>query len=123
MKFKWSDKFSLGISKIDEQHQYLFSLGNEIEHISLAESKQSVMKLFNYINNHFKDEEEYQKEIGFPLFKSHRDAHNNLITKFNSIIEKKIETEEDLEEFKLFLYRWLVDHIVHEDMKIRNFIK
>ncbi len=117
VKFEWNDKFSVGKEEIDKQHQYLFSLGNKIQEADKNEGKHYIMELFKYTKAHFGEEEKHMKEIGFTELKEHMEKHNDLITNLSNVAEEYSGTQENINKIAVFLYNWLTDHILTEDMK------
>ncbi len=78
MKFKWDEKFSVGIKSLDEQHQNFFNLANKIlevvakGHISRHELLRLVSEFGNYSLYHLSTEEEYFKKCNYqspPIFR------------------------------------------------------
>jgi len=123
VKFLWEDRYSVDNSKLDQQHQRLFDLGNEIQDASIKEAKKYIMELYKRTREHFNCEEDHMKEIGFPDVKHHRKMHDELITRLNEIAEKDFGTDESFNEFKMFLYDWLINHILNQDKKYFDFYK
>jgi hemerythrin len=123
VKFLWEERYSVGNSNLDQQHQRLFRIGNEIQDASINEVKKYIMELYKYTREHFNCEEDHMKEIGFPDVKQHKEMHNALITKLNAIAEKGFGTDESFNEFKVFLYDWLINHILNQDRKYFDYYK
>ena len=109
--------YSVGDSKLDQQHQRLFDVGNEIQDASIREVRKYIMELYKRTREHFSYEEDHMKEIGFPDVKQHKEMHNRLITRLNEIAERDFESDESFNQFKAFLYDWLIDHILNQDKK------
>ena len=123
IKFIWEERYSVGNSKLDQQHQRLFDLGNEIQDASVKDVKKYVMELYKRTREHFKYEENHMKEIDFPDVRQHEEMHNELITRLNEIAEKDFGTDESFDRFKAFLYDWLVNHILNQDKKYFDYYK
>jgi len=113
--FVWKEKYAVGEPELDNQHRYLFDLGNEIQSADKSQAKAYVMKLYKYATAHFTSEETHMKQIKYPDLENHRKLHDKFITDLNSISENF--SSESFEEFKRFLYSWLIDHILNEDNK------
>ena len=123
VKFLWEERYSVGNSKLDQQHQRLFGLGNDIQDASIKEAKKYIMELYKHTREHFKCEEDHMKEIEFPDVKQHKEMHNGLITRLNEIVEKDFGSDESFNRFKAFLYDWLINHILNQDKKYFDFYK
>jgi hemerythrin len=116
--FKWLDEYSLGIAKIDQQHQYLFKLANEIQYSSPSEFSQYTERLYQYTKTHFSEEERYYSENKSPLINEHLGLHNKLLNDLILIIDEGVSTHEKFEKLKYFYLKWLVDHILYQDRRV-----
>jgi hemerythrin len=121
--FKWTDDYSFGVANIDQQHQYIFQLANEIQYSSPSEFDQYAEKLYKYTKYHFNEEEQYYKQIGSPLLKEHLKLHNQLLDSLISIVDEGLSTYEKFEKLKTFYLNWLVDHILYQDRRVLRDIK
>ncbi|EAI9052496.1 bacteriohemerythrin [Campylobacter upsaliensis] len=122
---KWDDSFSVHNAKIDKQHKKLFELAAKVEMVSdKAVSKNDVKDLlaefFNYMKDHFNDEEKYMHLINYPELEAHRKIHKEIIQTMINLI-KDIKSTNDLKE-KLYIVakKWLLEHILCEDMKVQK---
>ncbi|MDO4674185.1 bacteriohemerythrin [Campylobacter sp.] len=122
---RWDNSFSVHNSKIDEQHKKLFELAAKVEMVSdkpvsKGEVKDLLAEFFNYMKDHFNDEEKYMQLIGYPDFETHRKIHKEIIQTMINLI-KGIKSTNDLKE-KLYLIakKWLLEHILYEDMKVEE---
>ena len=73
---KWDDKYSVGISMIDEEHKKLIGILNKViyakEHNGNPEELWEVLsEMTNYALTHFKTEEAYMKELNYPEYQDH----------------------------------------------------
>ena len=125
---KWDNSYSVHNSKIDEQHKKLFELAAKVEKISdksvcKNEVKELLAEFFNYMKDHFNDEEKYMHMIGYPDLEEHRKIHKEIIQLMINLI-KDIKSTNDLKE-KLYLIakKWLLEHILYEDMKVEKYRK
>lgn len=123
IKFTWDDKYSVKNSEIDEQHQFLFNLGNQLPDANdETEIKPIIMKLFKYTRKHFGTEEKMMMEVDFPELKKHQKLHEDIIEQLAQISTHDFKTRKDILDFKIFFYDWLMNHILKEDMKYCQFI-
>ncbi|MCP4670028.1 MAG: hemerythrin family protein [Desulfobacula sp.] len=113
--FIWSEQYEVGEPILDDQHKYLFDLGNEIQTADKSRANHYVMKLFRYTSAHFKIEEDHMKKIQYPGIANHRKRHDKLLSDLNAVSNDF--SNDSFEEFQNFLYSWLVDHILNEDKK------
>jgi len=122
---EWNEKFALGITRIDEQHETLVKLCNDL-YLTLLQNKEddnwrthvkeSLRICATYTQTHFKDEETLMEACKFPGLEHHRAEHIeftkkvlNLTNNFESI------TIIDAFKFTRFLYDWILSHIALED--------
>ncbi|TKX30316.1 hemerythrin family non-heme iron protein [Campylobacter sp. MIT 12-5580] len=125
---RWDNSYSVYNAKVDEQHKKLFELAAEVERISdrpvsKAEVKDLLAGFFNYMKEHFHDEEKYMQTIGFPDLEPHKKIHKDIIQMMIDLI-KDIRSTNDLKE-KLYVAakKWLLEHILFEDMKVAEYRK
>jgi hemerythrin-like metal-binding protein len=73
---------------------------------------------------HFRSEENFMKSIGYPDLPHHWRLHKDFDYKVFHYI-REIETGEVVKNTEIiaFLREWLIDHVMKEDMKIRQFLK
>lgn len=125
---KWSDEYSIDNPHIDAQHRKLFEMAGNVEAIAdrsvtKGEIKDLLTEFFHYMKEHFSDEEKYMEEINYPELEPHRRIHKEIIQSMVHLIST-IKTTNDLKE-RLYLIskKWLLEHILFEDMKITEFLR
>jgi hemerythrin len=123
----WSDKYSMNIKEIDDQHKKLVGMINELhDAMKQAKSKEVsldiINKLADYTKYHFSTEEKYMKQFGYPDYAAHKKEHEKFI---DQVMSFKIEYEAGKAglSFDLldFLKKWLVTHIQSSDKKYSPF--
>jgi hemerythrin len=123
MLVNWSDDYSLGISKIDEQHKGFFDAVNRLHEECLSSKGEEVIQgtlafLGDYARNHFKDEEALMREKGYPGLSEHQKLHADFLQRYDMLIEelKDLGPSQELADTTgEMVIDWLVDHITHED--------
>lgn len=126
---EWSNKYSIGIDSIDEQHKELIALINKLN-IAMAhgEAASVVASIFeglaNYTKVHFAYEEALFKKHGYPQSTEHLKEHQQLIKRVEQF---KFEFEQDLSgavslELIQFMTHWLLDHILKSDRDYSPFL-
>ncbi len=125
---EWSEKFSVNISEIDEQHKVLFRCINDlVEAIQTFQEKDALVKvmdeLVRYTNVHFSEEEELMKKYSYPEYENHVKEHE----KFVGMVEdmrKKYEMGEQTISLQVldFMVDWLKTHIMGTDMKYAPYL-
>ncbi len=124
----WSDTYRLGISNIDRQHQKLFDIVGEIfslkDHDDVKEEIRTILyELHEYIQIHFRDEEAYMKEIEYPELEHHKQLHKKIVEHVAAITKNSDRLDILQTKMRVIAKRALVDHILHEDMKIKEYQK
>lgn len=119
----WTDKLSVGVPQIDEQHKKLIDLVNNFfDAMKSGQGSQALQKacpeLVNYVNKHFSDEEKFMQEIGFPGLEQHKKLHAELTDKVKKLISA-IQSGASVNTLKVgqFLRDWLTNHISTVDMQ------
>lgn len=130
MKFvQWiDDKYSVGIQNIDEQHQMLIKIINEVFEAKTKDLGKVTIagvlkRMADYAQIHFKDEEALMAEYGYPELEGHREAHQYFITKVGEFnrgfnLDQDTLTEDMLD----FLKNWLLKHIMETDKRYGPFL-
>ncbi len=125
---QWSSEYELGHSIVDAQHKRLFQLygavckafnkGNGYEVVGPA-----LERLASYTVRHFHDEEEVMREAGFSGLAEHRALHKELVQQVEELLaDLKAGQPVMLYEVLAFLSGWLTNHILNEDMKLKELL-
>lgn len=126
--FNWTAEYSVGNQAIDADHQELFSLINALETASMTDGFLSDIlgKLEHYAKGHFAREEALMRRIEFPGYEEHVVEHRNFVewlktvkATYNRAAESPFQIGDLVNHF---LRHWLVNHIIKEDMKYRDFM-
>lgn len=125
---QWDAHLTVGVSIIDEQHQKLVGIVNELyDNMKLGKTKDIMGKilgeLINYTVYHFQTEENLFKNNNYPDMAAHMKEHSEL-TKKALDIKAKFENGTLLISVELldFLKKWLNDHILSTDKKAAKFL-
>jgi methyl-accepting chemotaxis protein len=123
--FQWSDRLTLKIDSMDNEHKILVDKINFLIKTLNAHHRNpdqsSLLKAFQdlgaYVVKHFADEEAFMQQIDYPQFPSHKKIHEKLlqqVSEYGRAIEKG-----HLDDRKLvaFLRNWLISHIMGVDMQ------
>ncbi|EAH6736475.1 hemerythrin family protein [Campylobacter jejuni] len=133
MKVKWSRDFSIKNMQLDKQHELIFEITNLANDLALNiqdnntqhknDLKQILVKLFQYIKIHFKDEEKFMESIDFPLIEEHKKSHQILVEKTKELLEHSNDIVKMSQELSILTKDWILDHFANEDLWIANFTK
>ena len=118
---EWNDTLSVSVGEIDGQHQKLVETINELHDAMRQRKSREVMgdilsALVDYTATHFKTEEDYFIEFGYPDADKHKQEHADFV-------EKALEFKSGFEAGKLgvsievmsFLSDWIRNHIKGSD--------
>jgi len=124
---QWDSSFSVNIAEIDTQHQKLIGMINELnDAMRQGKGKDVLGKILNgliaYAGTHFKVEEKYFDQFGYPEGSSHKSEHA-------AFVRKVAEFKSGFDNGKLglsvevmsFLSDWLKTHIKGNDKKYTPF--
>ncbi|MDD3342616.1 MAG: hemerythrin family protein [Sulfurospirillaceae bacterium] len=128
MSIEWQERFSLKNEKIDAQHKELFRLTNCARQLDeKSTTKEELANLFkeffNYMKEHFAEEEAYMQSIEYPYFAHHKKLHEDFIKNFTAILKEKKTIFAIQEAMKAITHKWLVEHILENDLKIEQWRK
>ena len=126
-KIPWHNEYNIGVKEIDKQHKKLFDLVNTLYELNdksnIREDLRKILYDFSYYTKtHFQDEEEYMLSIDFPLYKEHKQIHQNILKALSKILSTPAKPNIIKSKMKIAAKRLIIDHIVHEDMKIKLFL-
>ncbi|PLX17174.1 MAG: hemerythrin [Marinilabiliales bacterium] len=126
---KWTDKYSIGIKEIDNQHKGLVIIINELfTYMSEGKAREKLEIIFehlaDYTKKHFSTEELVLYKYAYPGLEKHKEEHLMFIEKLENLQsdfshEKITVTLEVLN----FLKYWLLNHILISDKHYANHIK
>ncbi len=118
----WDESLSVKMDDIDQQHQKLFNLINDVHQAMSTGKGNEIMgrimgELLKYTKDHFSYEEKMLKRIGYPKLVEHQKVHVYLTDQVNQLYEK-IKTGKPLSPVSVsnFLKDWLKSHILKVDM-------
>jgi len=126
---KWSDDLSVQIKEIDQQHQRLIDLINQLHEAMIQkQAKQVISKIIDelaaYTVYHFQTEEKYMEQFKYKGMVSHKNEHEMFVKKVGSF-QKDYEAGKlglSLEVMK-FLQDWVSNHIKGIDKKYTETFK
>lgn len=121
---EWTDRLSVGIEGIDDQHRKLVGMINEayeatFEPRDSAEAVRLLEAMRDYALEHFAAEEYLMKGIDYPELDSHCKEHQLFVDQLLAFTAD--EEPVDAEEIFAFLREWLVTHIMGTDKKLEPY--
>ncbi|WP_432734613.1 bacteriohemerythrin [Maridesulfovibrio sp. FT414] len=128
-RIEWHDGLKIGVEEIDNQHKELIRIVNEVLDKSKSGKEDAALdalfgQLREYAVYHFNSEEKYMEQIEYPYLAEQKRAHKELKGKVKQLQSARFHKEHvSWEEAKDLLARWLIEHLLHEDFKIGQFVK
>ncbi len=126
---EWKDEYSVNNHILDEQHKKLIGFINDL--LAAIKNKKSeevldlvVKELSDYTFYHFSFEEDFMKDNQYSALDEHKEHHQDLINQLHEIINQIYGENRD-SSFELYtlLNNWLINHILAEDQKYKNYIE
>ncbi|MEI6835785.1 MAG: bacteriohemerythrin [Candidatus Falkowbacteria bacterium] len=128
----WKDEYSLGIEKIDEQHQEMLSIINRLyslfekkKYDDQEEIKKIITEMTDYAEYHFKTEENYFEIFGYEDSASHikiHDQYRQKIKEWQNIYYENFD-KKIFFEISEYLQEWWAWHINNTDRAYVPFLK
>ncbi len=120
---EWDDKYSVGVSIIDEDHKTFIDIINKAivakQHNNNEEKVKDVLKEMNiYALSHFSTEEAYMIEFNYPEFQHHTEEHHDFSIRTIAYLDRAINGDYQISgEILEYLKQWLAGHIQVTDKK------
>ena len=120
---KWSDNLSVQVKEIDQQHQKLIELINNLHEAMLQkQTKQVISKILDelaaYTVYHFQNEERYMEKFNYSGLLSHKIEHESFVNKVEEFQKNYEAGKLGLSmEIMAFLKDWVSNHIMGTDKK------
>jgi len=124
----FTDKLSVKIAIIDEQHKKLIAIINDLHDAMVAGQGKSVMddvlfRLIEYTKMHFSTEERLMAQYNYPDRIAHETQHIELTVQVGQLYMKVKENKVSVTiETMAFLKNWLNHHILETDKKFGAFL-
>lgn len=126
--FVWSEKYSVNIKEIDDQHRKLIGMiGALNDAMKMGKGKQVLEKtlkdLIKYTETHFAAEERIMKEYGYPGYEEHKAKHTKMAQKVVEIYDQYQAGRIALTiQVMNFLENWVDKHILGTDRQYTVFL-
>jgi hemerythrin-like metal-binding protein len=126
---KWSESISVNNYEIDNQHKYLIQLTNNLILNSNAKVNseiigETLLKLYKYIKEHFKDEEALLDKFNYPKLEEHKKEHRKFVLKTVKFCKDVLDGKSTVtEEMISFLSGWILNHISVDDQDYKSYIQ
>lgn len=121
MAVAWDPKLSVGIERLDRQHQRWIELMNEL-FTALHDGKGNELlettfrNVTEYTETHFRDEETMLKAACYPRYAEHKAEHDGFVAELRELRQSHIEGTALLSVVVAKkLTGWFFQHIGHSD--------
>ena len=125
----WKDRYSVGISSIDEQHKDLVQMLNRLHKTMVLKRGKLAMRVIIYhlvehTKTHFLHEEKLMQAANYPGLDIHKKNHENLIIEIQKL-QRDVDYENLTMTFDLlnFIKSWLINHITNSDKPLGVYLK
>lgn len=125
---RWEKRYEIGHERIDFEHQIFVDLIAKIDDAVHTGSKEGyIERLLNelraYAVFHFLSEENIMYIAEYPEYEEHKRHHDELLIELGSVLAEGGLGNHEVENIVVFLKDWFVNHTLHEDVKISEFVK
>ncbi len=128
---RWSEAMSVGVARLDRDHQILIGLINRIDEAGEDETTRNrvlpevLAILIAYTVFHFEREEKVMRACGYPNMGTHHEEHRALTREVQELQRRYRRGDPDLDrgEILTFLVGWLNHHILLQDMDYRPYVE
>lgn len=123
MKIEWKSEYNIGIDLVDEQHEWLVRLYNNIAKAHAGNHTIEILarymkSLVHYTQFHFSAEERELEKLKYAELDFHKKQHEQFVRKINEYMHAIGHGKHEVVPTVLdFLRNWLLDHILYEDKK------
>ncbi|TSA11360.1 MAG: chemotaxis protein [Betaproteobacteria bacterium] len=126
----WSDKFEVGIAELDDEHRQFISRVNQLNKAIIeSEDKSAVQRAMNLMlietGHHFGHEQDLLAQWKYPEAAAHSAKHVELMQRFERVMKEIADSDISFvwAAKGLHLKQLLVEHLLKEDMKYRDFLR
>lgn len=123
MMILWKDDYALNLEQVDQQHQQLFDLANQLLQCRNKDDlAHATLKMFSHVREHFSAEEQFMREQHFPGLQQHIENHDLMLMELVAINEKVLQDDWQHQDIEEFMNRW-VCHILDDDLVFKEYMQ
>lgn len=124
----WKEEYSVGNQKLDNDHQQIISIINDLYELVLANDSGRginaiVKRLNSYTQLHFTTEEHMLVMNSYPHLQDHRQEHEAMISRTQCLQLKRSFDKDSCQDVLLMLKEWWLGHIQKRDQDYRPYLK
>ena len=123
VRLEWRSEWESGNVLIDDQHKKLLALCDQLIDLSLSGHRREAIlpaldALLAHVTLHFTEEEQIQRDVGFPEYAEHAQIHQALTEKALHVKQQFLRDELKATAFFAFLVDEIImGHLLAEDVK------
>ena len=127
--FDWNPVWDTGNATIDQEHRQLLQQMERLfeavaEGRKRGETERALMLLGEYVDAHFKHEEELMRQTGYPGLVEHQAIHEDLKSQVQTLVGAFLDNPDPLPAAVIdFLVNWLKDHLGQADRKLAEHLR
>jgi len=127
--YEWKDSYSVDIKTIDDDHQGMFRLVNQLfDAMSQGKAKEILSEtlghLVDYTKTHFRREEMYFLTTNYPETVEHKLQHELFVEKIDTLRKQFDDGDKQISvDLIKYLSDWLINHILISDKRYMNHLK
>lgn len=126
--FEWTVEMRIDNAFIDDDHKKLIDIANRVIQLNhpnrnAEELKQSIRELYDYVKYHFEREEVLMYKLKYSEADAHHEKHASIIKDMNYYLTSSHHMGEMLSNFRQLMNKWVLNHIMEEDMKLHHFME
>lgn len=129
--FHWTDRFLTGLDVVDEQHQQLISIINELgeqilnDCFDAASVTATHQHLLDYTGLHFAEEMTQMQQLGVDMrhLQRHAQEHTSFIAEIRQLNVASRLPQDQLHNLVTWLTNWLTYHILGTDQRMAHQIE
>ena len=128
-KIIWNDQFSVGVKKMEVQHQKIIRIFNTlVDNAQANAGSETVSKMLaemvEYASEHFKCEEQLLRDHAHPDLEQQKAGHSEFRRRAGELCQIALNEEEEVTQDLInFLHDWWTNHILHKDKKYAEFFE
>lgn len=126
---EWSEEYSVGVEKLDEQHQLIIVYINKlINRHDISVRSEEFHEILHALNEYTKLHSSYEELLltssGYKNYKHHSDEHWKYRQLILDVMAETLNgNQETVDKAIKVLIAWFHEHVLVEDMKYKSFFE
>lgn len=128
-EIRWTEDLSVGNQAIDDDHRHLFALLDGLQHtmpqgLVTQDAATIVDDLAQYVESHFKREEEFMQRIGYADYVAHKADHDRFVSEVYALQSRLERGAQTLTlSIDKMLSEWFRHHVLVMDMALAHSVQ